>query len=247
MTHIDYDNAIAILRDIFWVGFEEKETALHCNPYILIDKEEVVLFDPGSIPDFPKIMRKIIDVVRPGSISTIVVSHQDPDVCGNLAIVEDVIENPELRIVSHSNTGRLIYHYGLKSKMYYADRNDYRLTLKSGRELEFIYAPYLHSPGAIVTYDHKTRSLFSGDLFGGVSKEWSLFAEADFLEPMKTFHQLYIPSNEILRIFMEKLTDYRIDRILPQHGSVIEGDDVQKAIDFLHDLPCGLDLMKAHA
>ena len=37
-----------------------------------------MLFDPGSIPDFPRVMRKIIDLVNPRDISWIVTSHQDP-------------------------------------------------------------------------------------------------------------------------------------------------------------------------
>lgn len=243
MINFDYNNAIAVTKDIYWVGFEELESHLHCNPYILIDDEEVVLFDPGSIPDFPSIMRKILDVVNPQTISLIVASHQDPDVCGNIAIVEDVIANPELKFAVHSNTGRLTDHYGINSPSYIVDRNDYKYTLKSGRVLDFIYAPYCHSPGAIVTYDRKTKSLFSGDIFGGVSEQWTLFANDDFLEPMKAFHQLYMPSNQILRNFLNKLDDYDIERIVPQHGSVIENENVKKAIDFLKELPCGVDLI----
>ena len=241
--NLDYNNAIAITREIYWVGFEEKESNLHCNPYLLIDDNEIVFFDPGSIPDFPIIMRKVLDVVNIQAISLIVASHQDPDVCGNISIVEDLIDNKDLKFAVHSNTGRLTNHYGVNSESYIVDQNDYKITLKSGRELEFIHAPYLHSPGAIVTYDKKTKSLFSGDLFGGISEEWSLFAESDLLENMKNFHQLYMPSNQVLKKFLGKLEKYDIERILPQHGSVIEGDDVQKSIDFLKTLPCGIDLI----
>jgi len=242
--NLDYDSAVAILRDIYWVGYEEKESHLHCNSYILIDDEEVVFFDTGSIPDFSIIMRKVLEVVDFKTISIIVASHQDPDVCGNMAIVEDVIDNPELKIAVHSNTARLVRHYGLKSGVYIVDEHDYKITLKSGRELEFIYAPYLHSPGAIVTYDKKTKTLFTGDIFGGVSKEWSLFEEKNLLENMKAFHQLYMPSNQILKNFLSKLDAYEIDRILPQHGSVIEGQNVKKAIEYLKGIPCGIDLIK---
>lgn len=242
MNNLDYDNAVAVTRDIYWVGFEEKKTNLHCNPYLLIDDNEVVFFDSGSIPDFPIIMRKVLEVVNPQTISLIVTSHQDPDVCGNLAIVEDVIDNPTLQIAAHSNSMRLINHYGIVSNRYIVDENQYTITLKSGRKLEFIYAPYLHSPGAIVTYDHKTQTLFSGDLFGAISKEWSLFPDNNYLEGLKSFHQKYMPSNQILKNFLLKIATYKIQRICPQHGSVLEGDEVKKAIEFLMDLPCGIDL-----
>ncbi len=96
----DYDNAIAVTCEIFWVGYYDAQARLHCNPYLLIDKDEILLIDPGSIPHFPIVMRKIMDVVNPEDITYIIASHQDPDVCGNLAVVEDVINNKNLKIVS---------------------------------------------------------------------------------------------------------------------------------------------------
>jgi flavorubredoxin len=61
---------------------------------------------------------------------------------------------------------------------------------------------------------------------------------------MDAFHQAYMPSNKNLKQCMEKLEKYNIERILPQHGSVIEGDNVQIAMDHLKQLPCGVDLME---
>lgn len=243
MLNLDYNNAISVTREIYWVGFEEKTSHLHCNPYILVDEQEVVFFDPGSIPDFPSIMRKVLDVVDPQSISLIVASHQDPDVCGNIAIVEDVIANPDLKFAVHSNTGRLTDHYGIITHSYLVDKNDYTYTLKSGRVLEFIHTPYCHAPGAIVSYDKKSKTLFSGDIFGGISDEWGLFSDKNLFENMKVFHQLYMPSHQILKHAMNKLDGYEIEQILPQHGSVIEGENVKKAIEFLKNLPCGVDLI----
>ncbi|MGD8886087.1 MAG: MBL fold metallo-hydrolase [Gammaproteobacteria bacterium] len=244
MKDMDFDEAIAVTRDIHWVGFYDQEARLHCNPYLLIDDQDVVLFDPGSIPHFPVVMRKIIDLVNPGEITHIVVSHQDPDVCGNLAVLEDVISRPDLKIIAHTNTIRLIRHYGVTSDYYPVEKHDYKLQLSSGRELQFLFTPYLHSPGAIVTYDKKTKSLFSSDIFGAISQDWSLFRSDDFLEPMRRWHELYMPSNRILAECMKRLSNLDIDRILPQHGSVLEQDQTQQAIDFLARLPCGLDLQE---
>lgn len=238
----DYNNSIAVTREIYWVGYYDREAHLHCNPYLLIDEKEVVLFDPGSIPHFPIVMRKVIDLVNPKNISLIVASHQDPDLCGNLAVVEDVIDHPDLKIAAHGNAVRLIRHYGVRSEFYPVEEHDHKLTLKSGRVLEFIHTPYLHAPGAIMTYDGKTRSLFSSDIFGAVSRDWGLFAGDGYLEPMADFHRIYMPSNKILKHCMEGLRQYRIDRILPQHGSVLKGDNIEKAVRFLSSLPCGFDL-----
>ncbi|MCK5356275.1 MAG: MBL fold metallo-hydrolase [Methyloprofundus sp.] len=246
MKNHDINESIAITREIYWIGIYEQSTKLHCNPYILIDEGEGVILDPGSIPDFPVIMRKVIDLINPGQISLIIASHQDPDVCGNLAIIEDIIERSDLRIAAHINTIRLIQHQGLKSRLCPVNDYDYKITLKSGRVLEFLFLPFLHSPGAIATYDSKTKSLFTGDIFGAITdNDWNLFAGKGFPENMRSFHEAYMPSNKHLKQAMERFEKIPIERILPQHGAVIEGELVQIAIEYLKRLPCGLDLIRS--
>lgn len=240
---MDYENPIPVLRDVYWVGFYDAEADLHCNPYILIDEEEVILFDPGSIPHFSVVMRKVIDVVNPEEITHIVLSHQDPDVCGNVAVVEDLIDRSDLQLINHSSQTRLIHHYGVRSDFYEVDKQDYKLTLKSGRVLEFLHTPYLHSPFGIVTYDHHSKTLFSSDIFGGLSDHWSLFATSDAIfESMSRWHRLVMPSRRILQDFIKKLERLDIERILPQHGSILEGEFVGRAFEHLSNLDCGIDL-----
>jgi flavorubredoxin len=243
MKKYDYDNSIAVTRDIHWVGFYDKEANLHCNPYIMIDEDEVLFFDPGSIPHFPTVMRKVIDLVNPKDISIIIASHQDPDICGNLAVVEDVIENPDLLIAAHSYSIRFIRYYGVHSNFYPVEEQDFKIALKSGRQLEFIFTPYLHSPGSIMTYDPESQSLFSSDIFGALDVNWELFAGDNFIEPMNDFHKIYMPGNQLLKHCMLKLEKMNIRRILPQHGSILEGKQVQTAIQQLKHLSCGFDLL----
>ena len=108
----------------------------------------------------------------------------------------------------------------------------------SGRVLRFVPTPYLHFPGSIATYDADSRTLFSSDLFGAFSFEWTLYAEDDYMERMKTFHEHYMPSNDILRPVMELLLQMDIALIAPQHGSVIT-HNVTEYIKALRDLECG--------
>lgn len=242
-TTYNYDDPIAITEDIYWIGFFDHAANMHCNPYLLIDGDEAVLFDPGSVPDFPVIMRKIIDLISPEKISLIVAAHQDPDVCANLPIVEDLIGRKDLQVAGHTNTLRLIQHLGLTSALFPVDEHDYRFTLKSGRVLTFHPTLYLHAPGAIATYDTRSQSLFSSDLFGALDDEWSLFDSVKFPHDMDSFHQTYMPSNDILRFGLKNLEHLDIGRILPQHGSVIQGRNVHLAIEHLKGLRCGIDLL----
>lgn len=243
MPATNYDEVVAVTDDIAWVGFYDIETNLYCNPYLLIDEPDVVLIDPGSMRYFPKIMRKVIDVVDPARITTMIVSQQDPDVCGNLAVMEEVVDNPDTQIIAHTNTIGLLRHSGLKSRFFPVDEHDYTYKLRSGRRLNFIFTPYLHSPGAIMTYDVKTRSLFTSDVFGAISGNWSLFADGNFLEAMKVWHQIYIPCNALLKACMQRLETMHIDRVIPLHGSIFEAGNIPAAISYLKQLPCGLDLI----
>ncbi|MCB1159569.1 MAG: MBL fold metallo-hydrolase [Leptospiraceae bacterium] len=243
MEKLNYEDAIPIMEGIYWIGFKERSTKLHCNPYLLVDTEDVLVFDPGSIPDFPVIMRKIIETIPPERITHLVLSHQDPDVCGNIAVMEDVIGNDNLQIVCHINTLRLVRHTGVKSTFYDTCANQNLLTLKSGRRIEFIPAPFLHAPGTIMTYDHKTKTLFSGDIFGGIGDDWSLYITENYKEEMKLFHQAYMPSNRIMKKKMEELEKYEIRQILPQHGSIIPQKYVKEAIAYLKELPLAIDLL----
>jgi flavorubredoxin len=240
----DYTNAISITRNIFWVGFREGER-LQCNPYLLVDRGCAVLIDPGSIPDFPLMMRKVIDVVDPSVIELVVASHQDPDIAGCLPVLEDVIARPDLMIAAHANTHRLIRHLGFHAEAYVVEEHNWEYVMSSGDRLRFIYTPYAHSPGAIATYHAATQSLFTSDLFGAITTDTDIFSAPDFPHSMDAFHQAYMPSNAVLRAALKRLSSLPIQRILPQHGTIIEGDAVKVAFDHLNALPCGIDLLDA--
>ena len=48
-----------IVEQIYHVGDLKIQNGLECNPYLLIDGEEAVLFDPGSRLDFEAVLENI--------------------------------------------------------------------------------------------------------------------------------------------------------------------------------------------
>lgn len=225
-----------IKEGIYWVGAANQKESLQCNPYLLIEGDEAVLFDPGSILDFEYVYENVTRLIPLEKIKYIVLHHQDPDFCGSVPLFEQMGGN--FKIVTHWRAAMLIKYYGVHSEYYIINENKLQLKLKTGRTLHFISTPYLHFPGAITTYDPVSKVLFSSDLFGAISNEKTLYAQENYLEKMKAFHEHYMPSNDILRPVMEIFLGMDISMIAPQHGSIISVD-VKKYIRALRDLDCG--------
>ncbi|MBI5178497.1 MAG: MBL fold metallo-hydrolase [Nitrospinae bacterium] len=246
MEKLDLNKPVEIAKDIFWVGFDDPNAGFRCNPYVLNDGEETVFFDPGSVPHFPIVLGKVMRATQLERIKHVIVTHQDPDLCSAIPRFEELVEGVGggFDICTHTRASVLIAHYGTRSPFYRVDANDWKLTLKSGRSLRFIFAPFLHFPGAFMTYDEKSKVLFSGDIFGGLSFDWNLYANEYYAEAMKAFHENYMPSRKILKHTMDKLDALDIEMIAPQHGSIIRKRDVRAYIDILRNLECGEDIFE---
>ena len=237
----NYAEAVEVAKGIYWVGSHDPKELFHCNPYLLVDGEEAVLFDPGGITDYAKVAEKVFSIVKPARIRYVVLHHQDPDVCASMPLLEEAIDYGQVKIVAHSRASVLIHYYGIKSEFYLVDKNFYTLTLKSGRILRFLTTPFCHFPAAIVTYDEREKILFSSDIFGAISPGWSLFAGEGYEEQMRTFHVGYMASTRHLSKVMKMIAQLDLDLILPQHGSIIPKEMIPGCIDFLKSLPCGID------
>jgi len=224
-TEPDLSEAVPIAEGIYWVGFEDDAASLRCNAYLLVDGSSAVIFDPGSVPHFPVVGRKVLSIVDPGQIEAVVLSHQDPDLCGALPVLEDLIGRDDLVIAAHSRMSVLIRYYGLHGPLYDVDQHGWQLRLQSGRQLYFGFAPYLHAPGAIMTYDPVTKVLFSGDLGGTAVGGGPLFAGDEYGAEAAEFHRAYMPPGRTLAVLLDRLAALDIRIVAPQHGRVVVGPE----------------------
>lgn len=239
----ELNEPIEIHDRIYWVGFYDEKTKMQCNPYLIIDGEEAILIDPGSIPHFPVVARKIFSLVKPEQISHIVLQHEDPDICGAMPLYIEMIGRPDVKVVCARPAYYFITHYDIKSPYYLSDENNNLLTLKSGRTLRFVDAPYLHTPGVIMTYDEKSKILFSSDVFGSLEEpaEWRLFADESYPPRLTEMMESYMPSKEAVLYTLKKLEGMNIETIAPQHGSIIKSEpEVKKYIEICKNLNYGI-------
>lgn len=242
-SDLDYHNAIEIDDSVWWVGHYLPDDPFQCHVYLIEDGDSSVLIDPGSRLTFEWTLKKIEKIIPFNSIKYFIAHHQDPDITGALIIMDKMVQRDDALILSHWRTNALLKHYGLKTPLGCVEELNWELVLPS-RKLQFVFTPYLHFPGAFTTYDEKSRILFSSDIFGGFTNKWSFIAEDEsYFESMRLFHEHYMPSREILRHSIKKFEKLKIQRIAPQHGSLIPEKLVSYMIGRLKNLECGIFIM----
>lgn len=256
-TGLDYSRAIKIAENVFWVGFSDISSGLHCNPYLLIDGDEAVVIDGGSRPDFPTVMMKILQTgINPSSIKALIYQHYDPDLCGSIPNYEDIIGQKKLKIISDAENNMFIRHYSVQSPLIAISAIDYEYRFSSGRTLKFIKTPYSHSCGSFVTFDEASGILFSSDIFGSIASKWELYLLLEagcrtctaydecpsgrtycpFPDLLK-FNQRTMTSERALRHSLEQIAAIDFSILAPQHGSIIPtAEDIITVFEKLRNL-----------
>jgi diguanylate cyclase (GGDEF)-like protein len=241
---MDFSKPIEIADNIYWVGYVIPNDPFQCHVYLIKNGENSILIDPGSMITFPVVLEKITSLISLKDIKYIIMHHQDPDIVSCYSTFEKILPKSERYIVTHWRSEMLLKHYNWDTPFYMIDQNNWNL--KAGdRELEFIFTPYAHFPGAFCTYDKKTGIVFSSDLFGGLTEKFELYANDvdSYFKAAEPFHKHYMPSKEVLDHALIQIEKKNPKMIAPQHGSIIKKELIKPLIDKLKTLECGLYLL----
>jgi diguanylate cyclase (GGDEF)-like protein len=238
----DLTKPVEIADNIFWVGYNIPNDPFQCHVYLIRNGKESVLIDPGSKITYQETRKKIKQLIDIRDIKYFIAHHQDPDIVSCMQDIFDEIGTKGRYLITHWRAWALLKHYSWDIELYEIEENACKLKLKD-RTLYFIATPYLHFAGAFCTFDDKTKTLFSSDIFGGFTDKFELFANNTdgYFEKMKPFHEHYMPSNAILNHGLDKIEEFQpINLIAPQHGSIIKKEFIKPVITKLRQLECGL-------
>ena len=237
---------LQIRPGIWWVGNHRDGEMFQAHSYLIDAGTDSVLIDPGSESNFRQSLTKIERVMPFANIRYFVCQHADPDISAALPLIDRMVRRDDARIVTHWRSAQLLRHYDVTLPFLCVEANDWRLDA-AGRRFDFIFTPYAHFPGAFVTLDARTATLFSSDLFGGHTEGFDLIAEDEsYFEALRPFHEHYMPSREVLINAMARIEQHEVEVIAPQHGSLIRGRLVPYMIEKLKGLECGLFLLAPH-
>lgn len=217
----------------------DKASALiDTNEYIVAHDKQALLTDPGGIEIFPAVFAALAAGGNPGELRWIFASHQDPDVISSLMLWLEF--NPALRCYTSGIWHTFLPHYGGDEDTFECIPDEGMPIRLGGLTLQCMPAHYLHSSGNFHLYDEQARILFSGDVGAALlpPKDDALFV-TDFdrhIRFAEGFHRRWMGSKAAVIDWCERASNMQIDMLCPQHGSIYQGADVSRFINWFSEL-----------
>ena len=233
---------VEIAPRVWWVSAMLAGDRFQCHTYLVEQGDQSVLVDPGSALTADAVRRNVEGLVGLQNVRWVVCSHADPDIIAAVPVLLDAGLDPRAAVLTHWRDEALLRHLGWPLPFRRIEDLGWRLELED-RTLRFVFTPYVHFAGAFCTFDERTGTLFSSDLFGGFTDDDVLIADpGDSLDGMRSFHEHYMPSREALAHSIDQLDRLPIQRIAPQHGKILTGGLVARVLEEVATWECGLYL-----
>lgn len=226
---------------------EQEDKYLAVNQFLIVQNDSGMLIDPGSREVFGEMYDAVSRHIDPQQLSYIFYSHQDPDVAGSIA--EWSVSTPAKIIISKLWT-RFMSHYGLMDATRMIALPDKGAKIAFGDHfIQFLPAHFLHSPGNFSVYDSRSKILFSGDIGAAIMSPADVYKEVTDMEKhlplLEGFHKRYMAGNSFCRAWVDSVSRYEVDQIVPQHGAVFKGANVEAFLIWFESLECGNEQIDA--
>ncbi len=219
-----------ITDDILYVGVNDHNIDLFEGQYIVpngmaynsyvINDEKIAVMDTVDAAFGDEWLKNIAEVLNGAKPDYLIVQHMEPDHSANIKRFLEVY--PDTKIVGNAKTFTMIGNFFRDLKL--ADENKLEVknkeTLTLGKhELTFVFAPMVHWPEVMVTYDSKDKALFSADGFG---KFGALDAEEDWdCEARRYYIGIVGKYGAQVQNLLKVAATLDIQAICPLHGPVL--------------------------
>ena len=154
------------------------------NSYVILD-EKIAVMDTVDINFKDEWLSNIAEVLGDKKPDYLIVQHMEPDHSANIKNFLDVY--PDATVVGNAKT------FTMMDQFFQLDPSVKRLVVKNNETLTlgehvltFVFAPMVHWPEVMVTYDSTDKVLFSADGFGkfgalDVEEDWDCEARRYYI------------------------------------------------------------------
>lgn len=217
-----------ISKDVLYVGVNDHEIDLFegqykvpngmaYNSYVIKDKKSAVM-DSVDINFAQQWLENIDSALDGGEPDYLIVQHMEPDHSASIAAF--VNRYPNTLIVGNAKTFTMI------DRFFDLDLDEHKLVVQNGdtlslgsHELSFVFAPMVHWPEVMFTYDSTDKILFSADAFGkfgalDVQEDWACEARRYYIGIVGKY-------GAQVQNVLKKAAELDIKTICPLHGPVL--------------------------
>ena len=190
------------------------------NSYVILDEKIAVMdtVDANFTHEWLDNLEQVLDSRKPDYL---IVQHMEPDHAANVANFLKVY--PDTTVVANVKTFQMIYNFfGLTLEGQKLEVTNGGTLSLGNHQLTFVFAPMVHWPEVMVTYDSTDKVLFSADGFGkfgalDVEEDWDDEARRYFIGIVGKY------GTQVQSLLKVAATlDIRI--ICPLHGPVLSED-----------------------
>ena len=188
------------------------------NSYVILD-QKIAVMDTVDINFTQEWLRNLETELGGRKPDYLVIQHMEPD---HSASIRHFLEAyPDTTVVATAKAFAMI------SQFFDLDLADHALTAENGatlslgaHELNFIFAPMVHWPEVMMTYDSTDKILFSADAFG---KFGALDVEEDWdCEARRYYIGIVGKYGAQVQNVLKKAAGLDIQTICPLHGPVLK-------------------------
>ena len=216
-----------ISNDIYYVGVNDYDITLFegqypvkngmCyNSYVIMD-EKIAIMDSVDRMGKDSWLNQINGVLNGQQPTYLIVQHMEPDHSAN--IMELLKIYPETIVVGNIQTFNMMqqfFHTTITNKLVVKDGDE--LTLGK-HTLKFLFAPMVHWPEVMMSYDTCDKVLFSADGFG----KFGIYDADEPWEDEARRYYIGICGKYGMQVsnLLKKASNYEINAIAPLHGPVL--------------------------
>lgn len=218
-----------VTKDIYYVGVNDHDIDLFEGQYVVpngmaynsyvIKDEKICVMDTVDIHFKEEWLSNIAKVLDGRNPDYLVVQHMEPDHSANILSFLEVY--PDTTIVTNAQAFKMMNQFftlpsTIKTQL--VKEND---TLCLGTHtLQFVFAPMVHWPEVIFTYDATDKVLFSADGFGkfgalDVTEDWACEARRYYFGIVGKYGMQ-------VQNVLKKAANLDIQTICPLHGPVLK-------------------------
>lgn len=200
-------------------GMYDVPNGMAYNSYVILD-EKIAVFDSVDVNFGEAWLSNLREALGGRKPDYLIIQHMEPDHSANIAAFVNAF--PEAVLVGNAKTFTMLGQFFETLEL----PEERRLTVKDGdtltlgrHELTFVFAPMVHWPEVMLTYDSTDKVLFSADAFG---KFGSLDTEEDWAcEARRYYFGIVGKYGAQVQNVLKKAAALDIQTICPLHGPIL--------------------------